>query len=438
MENSLHFNFFMRTNGHHFAAWRHPDAPADRLYDIDLYVEQALKAEEGLFNSLFLADGPSLGTNPWSYLLGPLEPMVLLSALSGRTERIGLVGTLSTTFHEPYNVARFLASLDHVSHGRAAWNIVTTQSLAAAENFGLDHQVIHQERYQRAEEFVDAVTALLLSWAPDALVVDREAGIFVDPEKITAPHYVGEIIRVEGALNVAPSPQRKPLYVQAGSSEAGMALGARVADAIFTSQHSMEDSLEFVGQIRGLAKGFGRNPDDIKILPGLAPILGSTVEEAKRLEQELGELTVPSHSIAQLSDFLNFDLTTIDIDEAIPVEKLPSNDDIQGHRSRNGVIRKIMDERPGMTVRDLVYWHIGGRGHRSFVGTPEQLADEIEVWHAAKACDGFNLMPSLTVNGLYEFVDHVVPLLQQKGIYRREPQGTTLRGSFGLSDVYEP
>lgn len=435
MNRQMSLALYLRAFGHHYAAWRHAASAASHPYSLDSWARDAQTAERGLFGVIHLADSPAIGNGPWNYLVNPMEPLVLAGAIAARTERIGLVATVSTTFNEPYSVARFLATLDHLSGGRAGWNIVTSQAPDVAANYGLEAMVEHDARYARAEEFVDVVTALCLSWEPEGLVLDRASGVYVDPERVAAIGHRGEHFSVAGPLNIARLPQGRPLYVQSGSSGPGMRLGARVADIVFTSQHDLEQSRRFRQEIGALAAGHGRPAGSIGVMPGIAPILGSTVEEARRRERDLADLMVPEYSIVQLSQFLDYDLSALDLDDPIPVDRLPSNESIGTHRSRNLVVRQAIAKNGGMTVRELVHWHIGGRGHRAFVGTPEQLADELAEWFLAGACDGFNVMPSLNAEDLPLVVDHVIPLLQARGLYPREPRDGTLRQRMGLVDA---
>lgn len=435
--NQLHFNLFLRTEGFHFAAWRHESSEPERALDISRKLEFVKIAERGLFDSVFLADGPGLSNNPWQWLVNAFEPLTFLSAIAMETSHIGLIATSSTTYNEPFNLARQFASLDHISHGRAGWNIVTTSSLEAGANFGYEEAMSHSDRYIRAAEFVEVVLKLWDSWSDDAIVANKQTGIYVDPARVQEIDYKGKIFSVRGPLNVARPPQGHPLLVQAGSSEEGMAFGARVADAIFTSQVTLEEGQRFYRKFKELARSFGRDPEAIVILPGLVPVLGSTEAEAKALAEELGDLTVADHPIMRLSDVLQLDLSKYPIDGPVPLEDIPPNEEVEGHRSRHQLLIDLV-KREHMTIRDLVRWHATSVGHRPFVGTPEQLADDIERWVDHGAADGFNLMPTLNSNGLPIFVEHVVPLLQKRGLFRTAYEETTLRGHYGLPRVKEP
>lgn len=434
--NKIHLNLFFRTEGFHYAAWRHPEARPASALDVGLKVELAQLAERGLFDSIFLDDSPSIANHPWGYLMSPFENMTLLSAIAMKTKRIGLIGTSSTTYNDPFNLARQFASLDHISNGRTGWNIVTTSSLKTSENFGSASPMSHRDRYLRAAEFVNVVLDLWDSWDDDALVADKRAGVLVDPKKVHSIDFKGAYFSVKGPLNIARPVQGHPLLVQAGSSAEGIAFGARIADAVFTAQHTVEEGRSFYKEFKDTARSYGRDPDKIVILPGLAPILGSTETEARRLATELEELTDPIHSLRTLSVLLEIDLTKYPYDGLVPIQDVPMSDDIQGHRSRYQVIVDLC-RREQLTIRDLVRWHITGATHRTFIGTPEQLADDIEDWVTTGAADGFNVMPSLNSNGMGLFVEYVVPELQRRGMFRTEYEASTLRGLYGLPPKVE-
>jgi FMN-dependent oxidoreductase (nitrilotriacetate monooxygenase family) len=423
----MHLNAFLMPAGHHDAAWRHPSSGADRATDIAYYQELARTAERGLLDSVFFADGVAIRPAPAANVAGGLEPLTLLAALAVVTERVGLIATASTTFYEPYTLARAFASLDHISGGRAGWNIVTSGTEAEARNFNRDTHLDHAVRYRRAAEFVDVATALWDSWEPDAIVFDRAGGVYADPAKIHDVGHTGEHFRVRGPLNVPRSPQGRPLLVQAGSSEDGRAFAARHAEAIFTAQQTLADGQAFYRDVKARAARLGRDP---KILPGICPVLGSTEEEAHRLSESLTELQVLDYGLEQLSGMLNVDLSGYPLDGPLP-DVLPSEDQINGNKSRFTLVADLA-RREKLTIRQIIARLGGGRGHRVFAGTPEQVADELEAWHRLGAADGFNIMPPVLPTGLEDFVDHVVPLLQKRGLFRHEYESTTLRGHYGL------
>jgi len=426
----LHFNAFLMGCGHHEAAWRLPESDPFASLDLGHWAELAQIAERGAFDSLFLADGPALWGHARYRPGGSLEPTVLLTALAAVTSHIGLIATASTTYNDPYNLARRFASLDHISGGRAGWNIVTTASKAAARNFGLDDNPTHRERYQRAAEFTDVSLALWDSWEDDAQIGDKAAGIFADPAKIHPVDYQGEYFQVAGPLNVPRSPQGRPLLVQAGSSEDGRDFAARYAEAVFTAQQTLADAQEFYADMKARARRLGRNPDEIKILPGLVPFVGSTEEEARAMEDELEELIVPEYGLAQLSNVLEIPASQLKLDGHLP-ESVYARPPVEGAQSRYQLIVDLA-RRDNLTVRQLIGRLGGGRGHRTFAGTPEQVADTIQEWAESGAADGFNVMPAVLPSGLELFTEHVVPVLRQRGLFRTEYTGTTLRDHYNI------
>ncbi|WP_213450546.1 LLM class flavin-dependent oxidoreductase [Rhizomonospora bruguierae] len=426
----LHLNAFLMSVGHHEAAWRLPESDPFAAIDIRHYQNLARIAERGRLDSVFLADSPvlwnSIGRRPG----GTLEPTVLLTALAGVTEHIGLIGTASTTYNEPFNLARRFASLDHVSGGRAGWNIVTTAGLDAARNFNLDELPAHRERYERAAEFIEVSLKLWDSWEDDAALGDKERGVWGDDSKIHPAGHAGRHFRVAGALNVPRPPQGYPLLVQAGSSEDGKELAARYAEAVFTAQQTLDEAQAFYRDLKARALGLGRDPDTIKILPGIVPVIGSTEAEARALDEELDRLIRPEYALRQLAQTLRVPEAELRLDAELPAD-LPAEDEIEGAKSRYTLIVTLA-RRERLTVRQLIGRLGGGRGHRTFAGTPEQVADAIEHWFAQGAADGFNIMPPVLPSGLAAFVDHVVPILQRRGLFRTEYRGTTLRDNYGL------
>jgi N-acetyl-S-(2-succino)cysteine monooxygenase len=431
-KRQLHLNVFLMGAGHHEAAWRRPGFDPDRLRELSFYRDIARTAERGKFDSLFTADIPYLNDSIVFNGHTPLEPLTLLSALAASTERIGLIATASTSFTEPYNLARQFASLDQLSGGRAGWNIVTTSVPATAFNYGREPHAAHAERYARSREFVEVVEKLWDSWEADAIVLDHERGLYAEPDRIHRAEHVGERFDVKGALDIPRSPQGRPVLVQAGSSEAGRDFAARFAEAVFTSQFSVEEGREFFADVKARAAGFGRDPETLKILPGVIPILGGTEEEARRKQRELFELTRPEAGIAGLKTQLGgIDLSDHPLDAPFP--DLGDVSNAKGGQQRFELIVGTA-RREKMTLRDVLQWLAGGHGHRVFAGTPEQLADEIETWLVTEACDGFNLMPPTFPESLDDFVDQVVPLLQARGIFREDYAGTTLRDHYDLPE----
>ncbi len=425
----LHLNAFIYDTGHHEAAWRLPEANPGAATDVGHYLRVALIAEAAKFDSVFLADSPALNGDPRYRPTGRMDPTVLLAALSAGTERIGLIATASTTYSEPYDLARRFASLDHISHGRVGWNIVTTAGDDAARNFGRENQGLHEVRYARAAEFLDVATKLWDSWEDEALVQDKEAGIFADTRRIHPAGHQGEFFRVAGPLNLPRSPQAYPLLVQAGSSEDGKAFAARHAEAVFTAQRTLAEGQAFYAELKRRAVAAGRAEDEIKILPGIVPVIGSTEAEAQARDRALDELVIPAFGLQRLSSLFGVDLAGADLDAPLP--PVPVDDEIEGNKSRAALVSKLArTER--LTVRELLGKLGGGRGHRTFVGTPEQLADTIEEWFCGAAADGFNIMPPVLPSGLAEFADHVTPELRKRGLFRDEYGGATLRDHYGV------
>lgn len=425
----LHLNAFIHDIGHHEAAWRLPGSDALGGTKVSHFRKVAEIAEAAAFDSLFLADGPVLMGDPRYRPVGGLEPLTLLSALSQVTEHIGLIATASTTYTEPYNLARQFASLDHLSDGRAGWNIVTTASEDAARNFGQGGLALHRDRYARATDYLEVVTKLWDSWEDDAPVADKAAGVFADGEKIHRVEHEGEFFSVAGALNVPRSPQGRPLLVQAGSSDDGKAFAARYAEAVFTAQRTLAEGQAFYADLKGRTRAAGRSEDEIKILPGIVPIVAATEAEALAIEQEFEELIVPAYGLRQLSSFFGVDLTGAALDGPLP--EVPREDDIEGAKSRTTLITELA-RREDLTVRQLIGKLGGGRGHRTFAGAPEQVADTIEEWFRGGAADGFNIMPAAIPSGLEAFAEHVVPELRRRGLFRTEYTGATLREHYGL------
>ncbi|MEV6009795.1 LLM class flavin-dependent oxidoreductase [Streptomyces sp. NPDC051976] len=426
----LHLNAFLMSVGHHEAAWRLPESPASGGTDLEHYANLARIAERGKLDSLFLADSPVLMGDPGRRPGSKLEPTVLLTALAAVTSRIGLIATASTSYNEPYNLARRFASLDHVSGGRAGWNIVTTAGADAARNFGLDDTPLHHERYLRAAEFMDVATKLWDSWADDAVVADKERGVHALADRVRGIHHQGTYFRVDGPLNVRRSPQGYPLLVQAGSSEDGKDFAARHAEAVFTAQQTLEEGIAFYKDVKQRAIGFGRDPEGIKILPGIVPVIGDTEAQARELDDELDRLIVPEYAKRQLAKTLRIAPDDLDLDRELP-DDIPTEDEIEGAKSRFTLIVELA-RREKLTVRQLIGRLGGGRGHRTFAGTAEQVADTIEHWYDRGAADGFNIMPAVLPSGLELFVDRVVPILQERGLFRTEYTGTTLREHYGL------
>ncbi|MDO1583827.1 LLM class flavin-dependent oxidoreductase [Rhizobium oryzicola] len=427
---SLVLNAFIYPAGHHEAAWRYPDSEPHRVTDIKLYQEIAQKAEAAKLDAIFFADAPVLDENIRYAARHRLEPITAITALAAVTERIGFIATASTTYCDPYNLARLFASVDHISGGRVGWNIVTTSVDRAAANFGLEKHPVHADRYRQATEFVDVVTKLWDSWEDDALVVDAESGLFAETDHIHPIEHKGEFYSVQGALNLPRSPQGRPVYVQAGSSDDGRAFAARTAEAIFTAHQSLESAQEFYADIKSRARGQGRNPDHVKILPGLSPFIASTEAEAKALEDKFNNLIQPAFSLQQLRRIIGVDLSGADLDAPVPKDAVDATR-ARAAASRHQLVLDVID-RENPTLRQLLHRLAGARGHKVITGTPEKVADWIELWHLSGAADGFNIMPPYLKGGFEIFADEVVPILQRRGLFRLDYEGKTLRDHYGL------
>ncbi|MFB5268241.1 LLM class flavin-dependent oxidoreductase [Paenibacillus enshidis] len=433
----LHLNLFMLSTGHHEASWRHRDASPQLAADFRYYKRMAQLAEQAKMDSIFIAEKYRLNKMTKYRVIPQLEAFTMQAALAAVTEKIGLTATASTTYNEPYHIARKFASLDHISGGRAAWNIVTSTGDATARNFGKERHLDHSLRYERAHEFVEAAVRLWTGWAEDALLIDQEAGLYADMSRIKAADYEGKHLSVAGPLNLPRSPQAVPVLVQAGSSEDGRSFAARWAELVFTAQPSIESAIAFYADLKGRLKAWGRNKEQLKILPGLIPFIGDSEAEAKEKERELNELSVSDYGLYNLSALLQTDLSDCPLDGPLPYERLPAPEQVQGQQARFQLYVNLAREEK-LSIRELIIRTAGGRGHFTVAGTPIQIADTMQRWLEAGAADGFNLMPPLLPSGLDDFVSKVVPELQNRGIYRTEYSGNTLREHLGLTGMSAP
>lgn len=426
----LRLGAFMRPVSIHTGAWRYPGAWPDANFSFAAYKHFARTLERGRFDALFLADHMAVLNMPMealkrSHTVTSFEPLTLLSALSTVTEHLGLIATASTTYNEPYHIARKFASLDHISGGRAGWNLVTTANPDAALNFGHDEHMAHGERYKRAREFYDVVTGLWDSWADDAFVRDVESGIYFDPDRLRVLNHKGPELSVRGPLNIARPVQGWPVVVQAGSSEAGRQIAAETAEAVFAAPSNLEDGRRFYADVKGRMDRLGRDRDRLKILPGCFVVVGDTVEEAREKRALLDSLVHYDSAVASLSIALGVDASDFDPDGPLP--EIPETE-----ASKSGRERAIaLARREDLTVRQLAQ-RLGGYAGPAMVGTPATIADEMERWLESGACDGFNVMFPYLPGGLDDFVDRVVPELQRRGLFRREYEGRTLRENLGL------
>lgn len=423
---------FISGPGHHVAAWRHPESQADGRFNFKHLKHVTQVAERGLFDAVFLADGLAAQLRPGAEgrtaYGGGFEPVTLFSALSAVTEHIGFIATASSTYEDPYILARKFASLDLLSDGRAAWNVVTTGGAEAAGNFGLTAHPEHAQRYERAREFVEVVKGLWDSWEDDAFLLDKESGYFYDPSKVHELNHQGKHLSVRGPLNVPRPIQGHPVIVQAGASEDGRELAAQTAEVIFTAWQTLPEAQAFYRDVKGRLAKYGRHPDQLKVMPGVFPVVGRTESEAKEKFQALQELILPEVGLALLSNLIGgFDLSGYPIDG--PVPDLPETNN---NKSRQALMLHIAKE-SGLTIRELYLRIAGARGHWQLVGTPVQIADELEAWFKNEGADGFNVMPPVQPTGLQDFVTLVVPELQRRGLFRTAYEGRTLRENLGLA-----
>jgi len=432
MPRQMHLNLFIQSRGHHEASWRHPGASPLPLTDIDYTVELAQKAEGGLFDSIFLADVLGLWNDVRATPFNWLEPITTLAAVAMATKRIGLIATASTTYTEPYNLARQFSSIDHISRGRAGWNIVTTWSHQAGANYG-GLQEDHADRYARAEEYMAVVNGLWDSWSDDAVIDDRDGGLYADPRRVRSVDHSGAHYKVKGPLNLPRTPQGRPVYVQAGSSDTGRRFAARHAEAVFTAHMEKATAAAFYADLKAHVREAGRDPAHVLILPGFSPIIAATEAAAQRYSDELNRLADIEIGRSRMSGrFGGYDFSSIPLDKVLTPADFPPTDSVEASRSRTEVIVNfVKNERP--TLRQLLAKLAGARGHFTFAGTPEQCADLMQDWFETGASDGFNLMPPVLPEMLDVFIADVVPILQQRGLFRTAYQGATLRDHFGIA-----
>lgn len=430
-QKKLRLGAFMRPVSIHTAAWRYPGGTPDANFNLKALVQYAQTLERGKFDAFFMADHLAVLNMPMDALkrsatVTSFDPLTLLPALAMATKHLGLIATASSTFEPAYTIARRFASLDHISEGRAGWNLVTTSNPDAALNFGLDDQMPHAERYARAREFFDVVTGLWDSWADDAFIRDVENGIYFDPSRLHVLDHKGKYLKVRGPLNIARPVQGWPVIVQAGASDAGRQLAAETAEMVFAAGGPIADARAFYADVKGRAAKVGRNPDHIKILPGAFVVVGDSLDEAKEKRARLDGLVNYDSSIAAVSMALGVDARKFDPDKPLP-DDIPETEASKSGRDR--VIQ--LGKRENLTVRQIA-GRLGGYGGLGMLGTPAMIADQMEEWLVTEACDGFNVMFPYLPGGLDDFVDKVVPELQRRGLFRTEYEGTTLRENLGL------
>ncbi|MBY5393269.1 LLM class flavin-dependent oxidoreductase [Rhizobium leguminosarum] len=431
-KDKIKLGAFLLFTGHHVAAWRHPQASVGT--DFEDYFELAKLAEAAKFDAIFFADGVAARLKDVEAAsrkahsgVYPFEPITLLSALSSVTSNIGLIATASTSFSDPYNLARQFGSLDRLSGGRAGWNLVTSSDPEAAYNFGHEAQILHADRYDRAEEFADVVLSLWDSWDDDAFIRDRESGRYFDPERLHRLDHKGRHFKVRGPLNIPRSPQGRPVLVQAGASGPGKELAARTAEAIFAAHITLDEAKSFYADVKGKLGTYGRSPDDLKILPGIFPVVGRSETEAQEKFEALQELIQPQVGLNLLSQLSGVDLSPYPLDGPIPSDLPVTN----AGKSRQELVLDLA-RRENLTIRQLYLRIAGARGHWQVVGTPSQIADVMEERFENYGADGFNIMAPIMPGGLADFIELVVPELRRRGLFRTEYEGTTLRENLGL------
>jgi N-acetyl-S-(2-succino)cysteine monooxygenase len=429
----MKLGFFLYGTGHHIASWRDPGVAADANRRLRHYIDITQTAERGLFDFVFNADSNSTfgpdDPDIWKRKTDAmrLEPLTLLGALSAVTTHIGLISTATTTYLDPFHVARIFASLDQMSGGRVGWNVVTSSAASEAFNFSHDKHAAHSDRYKRAAEFLQVVQGLWDTWEDDAFVLDKDAGLFFDPAKMHMLHHKGEHFSVRGPLMVPRSPQGQPVVVQAGQSDAGRDLAARTAEVLFTVAQQIGPAREFYADLKARVARCGRNPDSLKIMPGVLTVVGRTRDEAREKFDRLQALIHPELGVSALSDIVGMDLTPFPLDGPMP--------DVPLTNTQQGRQKVVMDmaRTENLTIRQTYMRVATARGHRVAVGTAADIADALEEWYRGGAADGFNIMPQVLPAGLNEFCEGVVPELQRRGLFRKAYEGRTLRENLGLA-----
>ncbi|HXT08097.1 MAG TPA: LLM class flavin-dependent oxidoreductase [Roseiarcus sp.] len=430
MSRQMKLGAFMRPTTIHTGAWRYPGAYPDANFNLGHLTHFARRLEDAKFDAFFMADHLAVLNMPVealkrSHTVTSFDPLTLLPALAVQTKRLGLIATASTTFEPAYMIARRFASLDHISAGRAGWNIVTTSNPDAARNFGLEEAMEHDERYARAREYYDVVTGLWDSWADDAFVRDVESSVFFDPEKLHVLNHKGRYLSVRGPLNIARPVQGWPVIVQAGASQAGRQLAAETAEVVFAAGGRLADDQAFYRDVKSRAERAGRDPEGLKILPGAFVVVGDSDDEARAKRFRLDSLVHYESAIASLSIALGVDAAKFDPDAPLP--EIPETNQSQSGRARAVGIA----QREGLSVRQLAQ-RLGGYAGLAFVGSVKTVADQMEQWFVERGCDGFNVMFPYLPEGLEDFIVKVVPELQRRGLFRREYEGPTLRDNLGL------
>lgn len=424
----MRLGLFVQPLGHHVSGWRLTQRLGSPT-DIDWLISIAKKAEEGMFDMFFVGDALATNVHRLPSTMARLEPLTLLSAVAVNTKYIGLAATASTTFSDPFTLARSFSSLDHISRGRAAWNVVTSYSNDVARNFSKEDMPGHADRYAKATEFLEVTNKLWEGWQEGAVIADKESGQYFVDGKINAIDHRGEHYQVQGPLNITRSPQGKPVIIEAGSSADGQKLAAATAEVVFTASASLEEGQAFYRSQKQQVVEAGRHPDSLLILPGVMPIVGRTREEAKETWRQLNLLVDIDNGIKQLSARFDLDMSQFPLDG--PVPEIPA---VQGNQSRVKLLTDLA-ERENLTLRELAAIAAGSRGHRVIVGTAEDIADDLQLWHEQQGADGFNIMPAIIPEQLDLFVELVIPELRKRGLFRESYEFTTLRENLGLPVV---
>ncbi|PQV43265.1 LLM class flavin-dependent oxidoreductase, partial [Paraburkholderia sp. BL21I4N1] len=436
-DGKMRLGLSMRYLGYHTAAWRHPDVPAEGALSFAHFLNTARKAEAAHLDMVFFADGLGIraNDNPKGSLArdmrnAELEPITLLAALGATTSNIGLVATASTTYNEPFHVARKYASIDHISGGRAGWNVVTSWSDEEAQNFNRNENLAYEERYERADEFVDVVRSLWRSWEEDAFVRDKESGLFYHEDKLHVPNHKGKHFQVRGPLNSARTPQGEPIIVQAGASEAGRELAARCADVVYSNSHYLKHAQDYYGDLKGRLAKYGREPGELLIMPGITPFVGRTRQEAQDKFDQLQELIHPLSGLAELYNTLG-DLSGYPLDGPVP--------DIGGQKLRSLASNLLeMARAENLSIRQLYQRVASTFSVRLVIGTASDIVDEMEEWFKNDGADGFNFCPAILPGGMEDISDFIIPELRRRGLFRDRYEGRTLRENLGLKpSVYK-
>jgi FMN-dependent oxidoreductase (nitrilotriacetate monooxygenase family) len=430
-KRQMHFGVFVLGTGNHSAGWRYEGAAASHM-QLPVMQEIARIAERGKFDLLFISDAMVMDPTDHPSFLCRLEPTTLISVLSTCTTHIGLGATVSTSFSEPFNVARIFGSIDHLSGGRAAWNVVTSSNPKAALNFNLEEHLDHELRYARANEFVDVVRGLWDCWDDGAIVADKATGRFIDTDKVRALNHKGRFFQVKGPLNMARCPQGHPVIIQAGGSPSGLELAARTADVVFSVVQELEPAKAAYADLKGRMAKYGRSPSEIAVLPGVMPIIGVTDAEARAKLDKLQGWITPTNALTLVASRIGYDVSGHPLDGPVPPPP-----PFQGSRTFTHVLYE-MAKRENMTLRDLYNLTAAARGHWVVCGTPAKIADTLQQWFVEGAADGFNILPAYFPGGFADFVDLVVPELQRRGLFRHDYEGTSLRDHFGLAPIPSP